>query len=95
MPQPQPFIVGRQAEIERFDELLIGHTDYWLLNIYGPGGIGKTVVCHKLTNYAQSQDVAVATVDGIRPDHEIADLRAQLAAHEAEYQKLGCGQGEE
>lgn len=68
MPQPQPFIVGRQAEVDQFNGLLSGRTNYWLLNIYGPGGIGKTVVCHKLTNHAQSQDIAVATVDGIRPD---------------------------
>jgi len=68
MSQPKPFIVGRQAEVERFDGLLAGRTDYWLLNIYGPGGIGKTIVCHKLAAHAQSQGVPVATVDGIRPD---------------------------
>ena len=68
MHQPKPFIVGRQAEVEQFNDLLAGRTDYWLLNIYGPGGIGKTVVCHKLATHAQSKGVPVASVDGIRPD---------------------------
>lgn len=68
MSPSQPFIVGRQAEVEQFDKLLSGRTDYWLLNIYGPGGIGKTVVCQKLATHAQSLGVPVASVDGIRPD---------------------------
>jgi len=68
MPETQPFIVGRQAEVELFDDLVAGRTDYWLLNIYGPGGIGKTVVCDKLATYAQSQGMPVSKVDGIRPD---------------------------
>jgi RecA/RadA recombinase len=68
MHQPKPFIVGRQAEVEQFNDLLAGRTNYWLLNIYGPGGIGKTVVCHKLATHAQSRGVPVASVDGIRPD---------------------------
>jgi len=68
MPQPQPFIVGRQAEVELFDRLVGGQTDYWLLNIYGPGGIGKTVVCSKLAQHAQERGIPFATVDGIRPD---------------------------
>lgn len=41
MPPPKQFIVGRQAEIERFDRLVAGREKHWLLNIYGPGGIGK------------------------------------------------------
>jgi RecA/RadA recombinase len=68
MPETQPFIVGRQAEVELFDDLVAGRTGYWVLNIYGPGGIGKTVVCNKLATHAQSQGVPVASVDGIRPD---------------------------
>jgi len=68
MPEPQPFIVGRQSEVERFAMLVEGRTPYWLLNIYGPGGIGKTVVCRKLTAYAHQQGLPIAMVDGIRPD---------------------------
>lgn len=68
MPQPQPYIVGRQSEVELFDHLVTGEPGYWLLNIYGPGGIGKTVVCSKLEKHAQEQGIPFATVDGIRPD---------------------------
>lgn len=65
---PQRYIVGRQAEVQLFDNLLSGQTDYWLLNIYGPGGIGKSVVCEKLRAYAHARNVLTATVDGYYPD---------------------------
>lgn len=68
MPEPQPFIVGRQSEVERFAALVEGRVPHWLLNVYGPGGIGKTVVCNKLVGYARERDLPIATVDGIRPD---------------------------
>ena len=68
MPQPKSFIVGRQTEVECFAALVGDHTDHWLLNIYGPGGIGKTVVCNKLEVYARGQGLPVAAVDGIHPD---------------------------
>lgn len=68
MPAPQFFIVGRQAEVELFDRLVASQEKYWLLNIYGPGGIGKTVVGHKFEQYAQQQGIPFALVDGSRPD---------------------------
>jgi len=68
MPEPQPFIVGRQSEIERFAALMTGRVPHWLLNIYGPGGIGKTIVGQKMMAYAQQQNIPLAFVDGIRPD---------------------------
>jgi hypothetical protein len=68
MPEPQPYIVGRQAEIERFASLIAGRTPHWLLNIYGPGGIGKTVVGRKMMTHARQQGWPLAFVDGIRPD---------------------------
>lgn len=67
MAQPKPFIVGRQEEVERFDQLLTGETSYHLLNIYGPGGIGKTVVGQKLTSHAERRQAPVAMGDGSRP----------------------------
>lgn len=68
MAQPKPFIVGRQEEVDRFDQFLAGQTDYRLLNIYGPGGIGKTVVGQKLLDHATSKQTPMSSVDGNRPD---------------------------
>ncbi|MGQ9677397.1 MAG: hypothetical protein ACUVX1_17165 [Chloroflexota bacterium] len=68
MPEPKPYIVGRQAEVELFDKLVVGQTPYWLLNIYGPGGIGKTVVCQKLEAHALQQGLTFATIQGDSPD---------------------------
>ena len=33
MPEPQPYIVGRQSEVARFAALLEGRVPHWLLNI--------------------------------------------------------------
>ncbi len=68
MPPPKQYIVGREAEIERFDRLVANQENHWLLNIYGPGGIGKTVVYNRLAEHAAKSNVMVASVDGIRPD---------------------------
>ena len=66
MPTPE-FVVGRQAEVALFDDLLAGRTPYRLLEIYGPGGIGKTVVGSKLLGHAQACGIPMARVDGIQP----------------------------
>lgn len=68
MTQSNPFIVGRQSEVKLFDNLVAGRTAYHLLNIYGPGGIGKTVVGQKLAAHAGAQGIPLASVDGSRPD---------------------------
>jgi hypothetical protein len=68
MPEPQPYIVGRQSEVEHFASLIAGRTPHWLLNIYGPGGIGKTIVGRKMMTHARQQGWPLAFVDGIRPD---------------------------
>jgi len=68
MPEPKPYIVGRQAEVELFDRLVVGQMPYWLLNIYGPGGIGKTVVCQKLEAHARQRGLPFATIQGDSPD---------------------------
>jgi hypothetical protein len=39
-----------------------------LLNLFGPGGIGKTVVGEKMREYAISKQIPLAFVDGNRPD---------------------------
>ncbi len=68
MPEPNNFIVGRTKEVEQFSKLVKGGTKHWMLNIYGPGGIGKTVVGLKMQEYAQSAAVPFVFVDGIQPD---------------------------
>lgn len=68
MTQKASFIVGRQSEVRLFDDLLTGRTGYQLLNIYGPGGIGKTIVAQKLIAHAQAQAYPIASIDGGRPD---------------------------
>ena len=68
MSEPNNFIVGRTREVEQFSKLVKGGARHWMLNIYGPGGIGKTVVGHKMQEYAQSASVPIAFVDGIQPD---------------------------
>lgn len=68
MVQPNPFVVGREQEVARFDALLDGRTEYNLLNIFGPGGIGKTMVGQKLITHATARQTPVALVDGSRPD---------------------------
>lgn len=68
MPEPKPFIVGRESEVAEFAALIEGRTRHWLLNIFGPGGIGKSVVCSKFADYARTNKIPFAVVDGIRPD---------------------------
>lgn len=68
MAKSKSFIVGRQSEVKLFDRLMRGQTPYHFLNIYGPGGIGKTVVGQKMVAYAQRKGLHLAAVDGDRPD---------------------------
>lgn len=68
MPEPNNFIVGRTREVEQFSKLVNGGTNHWMLNIFGPGGIGKTIVGHKMQEFAQSASLPIAFVDGIQPD---------------------------
>ncbi|MBP8122133.1 MAG: ATP-binding protein [Caldilineaceae bacterium] len=67
MSQPKRFIVGRQQEVQHFADLMAGRIPHQVLNIYGPGGIGKTVVGERLTAYAQEEGLALAMVDGNHP----------------------------
>ena len=68
MPAPKQYIVGREAEIERFDHLIAGKEKHWLLNIYGPGGIGKTVVCQRMAQHAARSNILAASIDGSEPN---------------------------
>jgi hypothetical protein len=66
-PKPSPLtgqhIVGRQEEMNLLDDVLTGKLPP-VVNIYGPGGIGKTVVCHKFAEACHQRGIPYATVTG-------------------------------
>lgn len=68
MPEPNLFIVGRTKEVEKFSALLKGKTRHGVLNIYGPGGIGKTIVGLKMQEFASNGKIPLAFIEGNRPD---------------------------
>ena len=53
--------------MQRFADLMAGRTPQQVLNIYGPGGIGKTVVGERIAAFAQTHGLALALVDGNHP----------------------------
>ena len=67
MPEPQKLIVGREAEIELFKDFVTSQGPEFILNIFGPGGIGKTEVCEKLTECCRHQGWLYASVQGDSP----------------------------
>ena len=64
----QPYYIGREDEIAQFAAMLQGMTPYTTFNIFGPGGIGKTVVGLKMQDYAEAQQIPLAFVDGNRQE---------------------------
>lgn len=68
MTESKPYVVGRTKEVEQFSGLLKGNVRYGLLNIYGPGGIGKTIVGQKMRVFADRNKVPFAFIEGDRPD---------------------------
>jgi hypothetical protein len=46
-----------------------------VVNIYGPGGIGKTVVCHKFAEECHKQGIPYAMVTG---SDQAASVRSQM-----------------
>jgi len=92
--QPRPnrpaerFVVGRQAETGMFAELVEGRTDQRLLNVYGPGGIGKTEVLRKFGANAERRGLRFGTADLAeceeRPSTVLRQLCLTLIAHETD-----------
>ncbi|MCB0030085.1 MAG: hypothetical protein KDE28_19365, partial [Anaerolineales bacterium] len=60
----QPYYIGRQDELLRFAAMVNGEAPYTTFNIFGPGGIGKTVVGAKMQAYAAARQIPLAFVDG-------------------------------
>ena len=83
MPEPQKYIIGRQSEVDLFAALLNSQAKHWLLNIYGPGGIGKTVVGNRMLEYAENHGMPATFVDGIdtslTPDRILFSIQDGLA----------------
>ncbi|MFI5591699.1 hypothetical protein ACIA5G_42080 [Amycolatopsis sp. NPDC051758] len=81
-PRPEPpgekFVVGREAESSMFAGLVEGRAEESLLNIYGPGGIGKTEVFKKFRGNAGQHGLRFGTADvavcGGRPSAVLREL---------------------
>jgi len=68
MPKPiAPYIVGRTTELQMLSEVVHGTIPCSIVNVYGPGGIGKTTVCHKLGEWCTAARVPWAVVAGDDP----------------------------
>lgn len=64
MSQGMPeFVVGRTTELKRYQTLLTSTQS--ILNIYGPGGIGKTVVGQQMRLWAAENNHLCIFLDGI------------------------------
>lgn len=61
------YVVGREAEVQLLRDVVRHALPYSIVNIYGPGGIGKTVVCQKLETWCAKAKVPYAMVTGINP----------------------------
>jgi hypothetical protein len=65
--------VGRQEEVILLSKLVHRQRPFSLLNIYGPGGIGKTVVCHKFEAWCAQAQIPYATIVGDTPTAATTD----------------------
>lgn len=79
------FIVGRESELQQFDHFLASPA-LQILNVSGPGGIGKSVLSKLLNRHATTQGVPAAFVDGtapaLTPVQILSVFTAALSQHE-------------
>ncbi|WP_413759246.1 ATP-binding protein [Streptomyces sp. MMBL 11-3] len=83
----QKFFVGRDDELRRFADLQAGRDTRRVINIYGPGGIGKTAVFQKFVALGHEQgallghaDVADIMAIGTVGNHQGAELLRALVS---------------
>ncbi len=57
-------IVGRNKEVQLLGDTIHEALPYSIVNIYGPGGIGKTVVCQKFEAWCAKMKIPYATMAG-------------------------------
>ena len=72
--------VGRAAECELFRQALLAEElPFYVLHIFGPGGIGKTTLLHQFAHLAREQQAALFYIDSRElepsPDHFVVTLQ--------------------
>ena len=78
--------VGRMAECDLFRQALTAEElPFYILHIYGPGGIGKTTLLHQFTQLAREAQAALFYVDSREldpsPERFVATLQAVVNVH--------------
>jgi DNA-binding SARP family transcriptional activator len=99
----EKYLVGRDEEVAKFDRMLADDQERPLLNIYGPSGIGKSIVCWKLAEHARNLGLLVGAADvsasGSTPVALLRELASCLltpgAASPSETARAFAGQLEE
>lgn len=81
--------VGRTAECELFRQALAAtELPFYVLHIFGPGGIGKTTLLHQFANLARENQARLLYIDCREvepaPDQFVAMLRAAIQAPPAQ-----------
>lgn len=77
--------VGRTAECELFRQALTAaELPFYILHIFGPGGIGKTTLLHQFANLAREHQARFLYIDSREvepsPDRFVAALQAAVQA---------------
>lgn len=57
------YFVGREPELNVFAQLLRGESSFKVLNIFGPGGVGKTYLLREMKRQAEAQGAFVLHID--------------------------------
>lgn len=79
------YVVGRKQEIKLFREMVSEASPYSVLNLYGPGGIGKTVVAHLFETSCAKWGLPHASVRG--DDLNAAGFEALLRGFRSSFGK--------
>jgi nucleoside phosphorylase len=74
-----PFFIGRKAELAQFGELIARQDTFRLLNMHGPGGIGKTALGREMLRLATAQQLPAAMVTLERDERTAIDVMNQIS----------------
>jgi hypothetical protein len=80
----EKFVVGRTAELAIFNSQFAVPDVRRVLNIYGPGGIGKSVVFTKMIRHAREGGVLVGAADVSAHGSDPVEILREMAASLAE-----------